>query len=145
MNTRYAIQALGRIGGKKAYHYLLNIDKDQGVNSYEAKRAMKVIERKEPNIKEIIKDELQEVQASIDELKQSALAVLEKAKQDPVSDPVNLKSDPMDIVSDSNFQLPQSQDFNEILRRNHDLEEELSSMRENFIASESLGRSLPRS
>jgi len=149
MNSRYAVQALGKIGGTKAYHYLLNIDKDKGVNSYDAKRAMRDIERKEPNIKELIEGELEEVQNAIDEFKQSAIIAMEQARKestsDPVkitSDPINLSSDSVDIISDSDFDHDSDRESDiELMAsdlENQKLRKSLDQMKNNFLASENL-------
>ncbi|MDD7983367.1 hypothetical protein PQO01_00170 [Lentisphaera marina] len=149
MNGRYAVQALGKIGGTKAYHYLLNIDNDKGVNSYDAKRAMREIERKEPNIKVLINDELEEIQDSINEFKQSTIRAMENARKAPTSDPVKiqsdsvkLKSDPIDLVSDSDFEesLERSASI-ELMSsdlENQKLRKSLEQMKQNYIASENL-------
>ena len=149
MNSRYAVQALGKIGGTKAYHYLLNIDKDKGVNSYDAKRAMREIERKAPNIKELIENELEEVQNAIDEFKQSAITAMEQARKEPTSDPVkitsdpiNLSSDSIDIISDSDFDHDSDRESDiELMAsdlENQKLRKSLTQMKDNFLASENL-------
>ncbi|WDE96692.1 hypothetical protein PQO03_01765 [Lentisphaera profundi] len=142
MNSRYAVQALGKIGGSKAYHYLLNIDKDKDVNSYEAKRAMRDIERKDPNIKEMIKAEFDEVQQEIEELKASAINAINISQLAPESDSMDLVSDPIEIVSDSSFEHKQDQTSPKAAMttdvENQKLRKSLDQMKNNFLASESL-------
>jgi hypothetical protein len=149
MNGRYATQALGKIGGTKAYHYLLNIDKDKGVNSYDAKRAMRDIERKEPNIKDMIQDELDEVQDAINEFKKSTTRAMVDARKAPVSDPIKVQSDATELVSDS-VDIISDSDFEENLERsasielmssdleNQKLRKALDQMKQNYLASENL-------
>ena len=104
MNARYAVNTLGRLGGAKAYRYLFDVTirKDSGTASYDAKRAMQEIKRREPNVEEEIKAELAALGGGFTELTRESLDLLSgKNQKDLASAPMNLASDVMDLESDS--------------------------------------------
>lgn len=127
LNARYAINALGKIGGSKAYRLLMDLEQHNGPEKYQAKKAMREIEQKEPGIIAAVQEELEDFQQSFIDLKDAAVENLAQANLDPQSDPIDLKSDPINIKSDSNFYETEG-----LKIENKHLKKELESTKQNF-------------